>query len=255
MKHRLLSNLFVVLGAVAISTCTLRMNKPVSEPAVSAADRSIAAACSPQLDINVAIRQLASEDWAEAQKTRNVLREYSKESPGCRNEIIEALTNAMTKPNLNFVTDQFTYRLWLHGSMLLGDLKAVEAIDLLIDHLDLNDGFFSSSMVHQPAILGVTGMGVVAVPKLGIALQQSANRNVRLAAAFCLADIGGQEAMGALKQALGSESDTCVSRFIRISIEISNNELKSKARPSKQSDTDAQIDLRRQLLMAFRCDN
>jgi hypothetical protein len=239
----------VVLGAVAISTCTLRMSRPVREPPVSAADPTIVAPCSPQLDVNVAIPQLASEDWAEAQKTRNALREYSKESPRCRHEIIEALTKAMTKPNLNFVTDQFTYRLWLLGSMLLGDLKAVEAIDLLIDHLDLNDGSFSSSMVHQPAILGVTGMGVVAVPKLGIALQQSPNRNVRLAAAFCLVDIGGQKAMDALKQALRSESDQCVRRFISLSTN-SSGRLNSKPLSSANDG-----DILRQRLLAFKCNN
>jgi hypothetical protein len=250
MTRRLLSSLFVVLSAVAISTCTLRMSKPVSEPAVAAADRSIAAACSPQLDVNVAIRQLASEDWAEAQKTRTVLREYSKESPGCRHEIIEALTKTMAKPNLNFVTDQFTYRLWVHGSMLLGDLKAVEAIDLLIDHLDLSDGSFSSSMVHQPAILGLTGMGRVAIPKLGTALRQSTNRDVRLAAAFCLADIGGQEAMDTLRQALTTESDQCVRRFISLSIESSADTKKSGAQlPAKDSD------VLWQRLIAFRCGN
>lgn len=250
MTHTLLSSLFVILVAVAISACTPRMSELASEPAVlAAADRRIAAACS-QLDVNVAIRHLASEDWGEAEKTRNILREYSKESPGCRHEIIEALTKSMTKPNLNFVTDQFTYRLWLHGSMLLGDLKAVEAMDLLIDHLDLNDGSFSSSMVHQPAILGVTGMGVIAVPKLGIALQQSANRNLRLAAAFCLASIGGQEAMDTLKQALSSESDQCVRRFITLTIEVPAYTKQSRPQPSAKDS-----DVLWQRLMAFRCGN
>ncbi len=249
MTRRLLSSFFVVLGAVAISTCNPRMSKPASEPAVSAADRGIAA-CSPQLDVNFAIRQLASEDWAEAEKTRNVLRDYSKELPGCRHEIVEALTRAMAKPNLNFVTDQTAYRLWAHGSMLLGDLKAVEALDLLIDHLDLSDGSFSSSMGHQPAILGVTGMGVVAVPKLGIALNHSANRNVRLAAAFCLASIGGQEAMDALKKVLRSEPDLCVRRFIALSIESPADTKESSPKPSAK---DSEVMWQR--LIAFRCGN
>lgn len=104
-------------------------------------------------------------------------------------------------------------------------------------------------MVHQPAILGVTGMGEVAVPKLDIALQQSANRNVRLAAAFCLVDIGGQEAMDALKQALRSESDQCVRRFISLSID---KPVEKKSRPElTPNDTDVHW----QRLLAFRCNN
>ena len=61
----------------------------------------------------------------------------------------------MNKPELNFVTDRSSYFLWRNGTAILGDLKAVESLDLLIEHLDASDGFFSASMVHQPAVLGI----------------------------------------------------------------------------------------------------
>ncbi len=255
MKQELLNKLVVVLGVIALLTCTVWLGKSMIRESDSNQGTRYAAACSSEIDLTTAIKNLSAGDWAQADQTRRSLLDYSKRSLRCRKEIIEALTQAMKKPNLNFVSDQSSYFLWLHGSPVLGDLKAVEALDLLIDHLDMNDGLFSASMVHQPAVLGVEAMGVVAVPKLRVALQHNANRNIRLAAALCLMDIGGRDAMNALKQALGSESDSCVNRFIRISIEIANNELKSKTRPSTQSYTDKQIDLRRQLLMALKCDN
>ena len=255
MKHKLLGKLSAALVVVAVSTCTVRL-KPVSEKSLSVPYTSTTAACRSEIDLNTAInKKLSSEDWAEADQTKKMLLNYSNESSVCRTEIINVLIQAMNKPHLSFVADRRDYFLWLNGSAIFGELKAVEALDLLIDHLDLNDGAFSASMVHQPAVLGVKAMGVVAVPKLSLALQQNANRNIRLAAALCLAEIGGPDGMNALEHALRSESNPCVSRFIRIAIEISNNERKTKVHPSNQSDTDAQIDLRRQLLMAFRCNN
>ena len=128
--------------------------------------------------------------------------------------------------------------------------SAVEALDLLIEHLDANDGFFSASMVHQPAVLGVKAMGVVAVPKLASALRQHPNRNIRLAAALCLADIGGPEATDALKQALSSESDQCVRRFISLSVD---NPVDGKESKPRLSADDA--DVLWQRLLAFRCGN
>src|SRR6185369_4616813 len=116
-----------------------------------------------------------------------------KGSPACRTETISQLIRAMDKPNLSFVMDRPSYFLWLNGAVILGDLKAVECLDLLIEHLDLNDGFFSASMVHQPAILGIEKMGTLAVPKLRVALEQHPRREIRLATALCLADIGGIE--------------------------------------------------------------
>jgi len=148
----------------------------------------------------------------------------------------------MNIPDLNFELNGPSYFLWRRGATILGKLQAIEALDFLIDHLDLNDGFFSASMVHQPAVHGVEAMGSVAVPKLSLAVQHHMNRNIRLAAALCLVDIGGQAAMEALRAALHSESDSCVRRFIELSLEKPGTGIEAP-------------ELLRQRLMAFRCDN
>jgi len=99
----------------------------------------------------------------------------------------------------------------------------------LIKHLDKNDGFFSASMVHQPAVLGIEKMGSLAVPKLRNALQYP-KREIRLATALCLADIGGAEALAALKDALNTETDQCVRRFITLLLPTPTEEGKSDPR-------------------------
>ncbi len=253
MKQTLLTVFLTSLGLSTSFNCSVIPSKSLMDKPAIKLEAQHADKCDAQLDINLAIDKLSAGDRAQADQTKKLLLHYSKRSLYCRNEIAAALIQAMTRPDLNFVSDQSSYFLWVHGSTLLGDLKATEALDPLIDHLDLNDGLFSASMVHQPVVLGVKAMGVLAVPKLHRALEHNPNRNIRLAAAFCMVEIGGSDAVNALKQSLGTESDPCVSRFFRIASEISDSESKSKTRPH-QSETDKRIGLRRQLLMAFKCD-
>lgn len=255
MKHEPIKRPLLVLGIIALLTCTMWFGKAMTREFITKPTTRYADGCSSEIDLNTAIKNLAGGDWAKAAQTKKLLLDDSKRSTACRKQIIDALVRAMTKPNLDFVTDQSSYFLWLHGAPVLGDLKAVEALDLLIDHLDLNDGLFSASMIHQPAVLGVEAMGTIAVPKLSVALQHNVNKNIRLAAALCLMNIGGTDATNALRLALRLESDSCVSRFIQISIEITNNESKAKSRRSKESYIDKQTNLRQQLLMALKCDN
>ena len=258
MKFQIPGKLLIII-AIASLLCLLALSKPTIEELDTKHNThytpSGLTCCSGQIDPNAAIKILSAGNWTEAEQTRKQLLDYANSSVDRRNETVQALIRSMTKPNLNFISDKSSYFLWLHGSIVLGELKAVEALDLLIDHLDLNDGSFSASMAHQPAILGITAMGVVAVPKLKVALQHNANRNIRLAAALCLNEIDGQDAMKALSQSLASESDPCVSRFIQIAIEISNSKVNANVSPAKQSESDKRVKLIQELLMAFKCDN
>src|SRR5437870_3688031 len=170
------------------------------------------------IDLDVAVKRL-SEGWDTSGKITKPLIEASNQSLVCRKAIIGGLMHAMDKPEINFFSDESSYYLWSNGSAILGQLKATEALDLLISHLDLSDGLFSASMVHRPAIHGVEAMGSLAVPKLVVALKENPNRNIRLAAALCLADIAGAQADAALLAALKSEKDECVRRFIELCFE------------------------------------
>lgn len=65
--------------------------------------------------------------------------------------------------------------------------------------------------------------GPLAIPKLSAALRQNPDRNYRLNAVFCIAQIGGGKAISALRNSLSSESDSCVRKFMQVSIDALNN--------------------------------
>jgi hypothetical protein len=195
------------------------------------------------------IEQLATGSEAARMK----LLKESRKSSRRRIQIIKALMAAMDQPNLNFSEQGHDYFLWREGSGLLGQLKAIESLDLLISHLDLNDGFFDASMTHQPAIVGVVAMGQPAVPKLDYALQHNANRDIRMAAVFCLGAIGGRDGKNAIRRALSSESDPCVRRLLSSSLDLYAKELRASNRSATAADFSAELTARKERLIAFSC--
>ncbi len=183
-------------------------------------ETKVSATCGPDIDLSKTINEhLSSADWTENGEAAETLLLQANKSAACRTAIIKQLINAMSKANPDLIDDPQSYHLWSTGAVLLGELKAVEALDLLIPRLDLNDGHFSASGVHQPVVFGIRKMGSLAVPKLDVALKHNANRNIQLAAALCLADIGGEDAKHSLKTALESTTDPCVRRFVELSLE------------------------------------
>jgi hypothetical protein len=202
--------------------------------------------------IGIAVGQLSSGDYNQIQKARNTLMNLVLRSSACRQEVVRALIKAMDKPNLDFERKPSDYYLWREGSQFLGELKATEALDLLISHLDMTKGFHSASMVFQPAILGVRQMGHAAIFKLAIALKQNPKERIRMAAAYCLTSIGGQSAMNALKEAREGESNPCVAKFILVSL----NTFSYKSKSGISFDTEAPqatTEARQSWLMAFQC--
>jgi hypothetical protein len=202
---------------------------------LSISDAASRTGCLAEGDVSLAVQKLSSaQSQSEEHRVRHLLLDNAKRSPRCRKQVIAALMSAMDKPNLDFRRDQASYYLWSDGAELLGDLRAAEALDLLISHLDLNDGTSSVNMIHQPALGGVIKMGSIAIPKLEAVLRQSPDRNMRRYAVFCIARIGGQTGKRALKHDLPSESDRCVSQFIRVSI----NALDNKRLPNQITSKD-----------------
>jgi hypothetical protein len=104
----------------------------------------------------------------------------------------------------------------------LSELKAVESLDFLIAHFDLDDGTVFP-LNHHPALVSVINMGEIALPKLETIVMKSSNDLTRRYAVFCLAQIGGPTAKKILQQALDSFSDKCLSKFIKASLTAFNN--------------------------------
>jgi hypothetical protein len=208
--------------------------------------------CTNESGIRMALLQLSSGDYDQTHKARSALMNFARQSNACRQEIVHALIKVMDQPNLDFERQPSNYYLWREGSQLLGELNAIEALDLLISHLDTTNGFHSASMIFQPAILGVRQMGQAAVPKLTLALKENPKAGIRMAAAYCLTEIGGTPAMNALTQVQAGETNQCVANFIKISLNTFT--YKSKRGPlfnnqAPQANTNA----RRNWQMASQC--
>lgn len=169
-----------------------------------------------------ALKQL-SESNDEVQRAHNTFIKAAGKSAGCKQQIVSLIMQAMDKPGLDIRRNQGDYYLWREGSTLLGELKATEALDLLILHMGMSDGEWSVSMVHQPALGGIIEMGPIAIPKLRVVLG-SQDPAMRHNAVYCIAQIGGPAAVRVLKQALPSESDKCIQRFIQASLKSLDNE-------------------------------
>lgn len=179
--------------------------------------------CFAQGRLSQAVEDLSRGDEPQISQTKQFLVAEANRSTDCRVELINALITALDKPNLD-LKDEGTHNLWSYGAELLGDLKAAEALDLLVSHLNLSDGTYSSSMSQQPALRGVIKMGTIAMPKLAVVLKGNPDPKMRGSAVYCIALIGGPAAVQSLKESLPAESDPCVSRFIRISLDSFNNE-------------------------------
>lgn len=253
MIVRCSSFLLFVFAVSTIADYTLHSSpKPRSNlgEATSGVHRSN---CSNALDtVGIALVQLSSGDYDQIQSARNALLNVAHQSNACRAEVIRSLIGAMDKPNLDFESQPSSYYLWREGSKLLGELRAIEALDLLISHLDETNGFHSASMVFQPAIIGVCEMGKEAIPKLTLALKKNSKPKIRMAAAYCLTEIGGEKPMHALLQAQKNESSQCVANFIKVSL----NTFRYKTKNGFAFDNEApqaNAEARRNWLISFEC--
>ena len=158
-----------------------------------------------------------SSNYNEAQIAQQLLRKKAKESSTCRQRIIVAVMKAMDKPNLDISRDQASFYLWSEGAVLLGDLKAIESLDLLLSHIKMTTSEFSVTMSQQPALAGIVRMGPLAIPKLKLLLRND-DSQTRYYTVYCLYEIGGSSARRLLQQALPKESDRCVKRAIVVSL-------------------------------------
>jgi HEAT repeat protein len=201
--------------------------------------------CVREDEIATSLKKLASAQTASEQEDiTKLLLENGQRSANCRKRVVAALLRTLDQPDVDLVRDRSSFYLWHYGTELLGELEAVEALDLLIKHLDLNDGT-PFPLNHHPALGGVIRMGPVAIPKLNTVLTSSTDRYMRRYAAFCIASIGGVSARQVLEAALVSESDPCVKNFLQASLTaFQNNDM-----PNQISSVD-----RSKWYTAFLCD-
>jgi len=172
---------------------------------------------------NVVVKIANSTSETESSQGQSVIQSEIGRSPACRAGVINVLIGILNKPNATVVSDPELFNLWRTVANLLGEIRAVEAVDVLVSHLDLHSPVFSTTMSQQPALQAVIRIGPGALGRLEAVLKNDSNRDMRRYAVYCIARIGGQGAISLLEPISQSEQDPCVRRFISISLESLKN--------------------------------
>ena len=181
------------------------------------------APCLSGANLTNTIKRLAGPlSDSEFDQVKALLFSAARKSQQCRHQVITTLMSAMGQGAPNFFAGQAVNDTWTYGAEVLGELKATQALELLISHLSSTDGL-STNMNHFPAVGAVIEMGTIAIPKLAAALRENPDRYIRRYAIVCLGSIGGGSAKNALKQALPLESDRCNREFIEASLKAFKN--------------------------------
>jgi hypothetical protein len=201
----------------------------VAEPALG--NLILLQPCLSDSEVSTAVRTLSHGRYEDQQKAMVLLKADAGNSMTCRKQVITSVMSAMDQPNIDLTGGTPQFFLWHYGTLLLGELKATEALDLLIANLDRHDGS-GFPFNHYPALGGVIDMGEIALPRLQTALKENRDHFTRRLIVFCIALIGGRSAHQILTQALEGESDQCVVSCIKASITAFNN----KSRPNHISD-------------------
>jgi HEAT repeat protein len=141
---------------------------------------------------------------------------FAKSSERNRSEVIKALTDMLDDPAINNALGSAD--VWHTASEVLAELKAIEALDVLIRHLNYTDIVRSYSLWSMPTLRAVVSMGKAAVPKLATALAEGPTL-IRARAISAIGLIGGREGRDALESALRTETDPIIQNQILAELE------------------------------------
>jgi hypothetical protein len=192
-------------------------------PQVTSREETLITGCLAESEISDALQRLASSHRTTEQRTiAATLRDNASQSAECRKQLVTLLIATLENTDRDLLLNRSSFFLWHYGSNLLAELKAVEALDLLIANFELHDGT-PFPFNHHPALVAAANIGEEAIPALKSVLDGSGDDSTRRYAVFCLAQIGGGVAKQVLHDRLASESNCCVSNCIRASLEAFEN--------------------------------
>lgn len=217
-------NLFLCcLVFLTTASCATLATPPTSSEQIkpSAAQTN---GCLSHHEITMKLVAITESNGQKADQIKESLLNESRKSSMCRQSLIESVVRTMDRPLSSFKDKAEHFNIWRAGADVLGYLKATEVVDFLVAHLDFSSGIFSTTMSQQPALHAVKEIGESAIPKLSDVLRHHPDWKMRMDAVYCISGIGGPSAVRALKEALPSESDSCVKPFIQVSIKTLNND-------------------------------
>ncbi len=168
-----------------------------------------------EVEVKAILESLGRHDPERREMVIKEIVDRSKQSKSFRSRILpELLGLAEKKPSKAEGQD---WNRWADSVQLLGLMKATEAVLVLVDKIDLNDGTVGFSLAHYPAAAALTSIGEPSIQSLSAALQRK-RTSARSLAARALSEIGGPKALHALEDAEPKEADPEIKLFMRQAI-------------------------------------
>ena len=178
--------------------------------------------------IEVAIKNMYTNDYDRINQSRDVLVAFSEKSPELRGLIISKLLAEESKVTKR-PTKSEDYNYWCGLVLVLGDLKATEAIDVLAEEISNSYVVARPGLRLYPAGEALFKIGKPSLPALRqIFLNTSADSSDRFYATLLIGKIGGSEELDFLKAHLKTEKDPHVRMLMK---DIVSGELSKKAVP------------------------
>jgi HEAT repeat protein len=226
--------LSAVVGVTRSSDLSSVSSQDISEQIASLLKQLVIADIRTEFpELPLVRRQVPNQELQE--HVQSELFKIGQQSDEARSEVIHALIR-IVDDSVTRNESLETYR-WITAVRVLGDLRAVEAIDVLIKNLDESGSYpllikgnstpaqsalgkigkpaiphliealsNQKQEIRQNAINALTRMGWTAVPQLIEALSH-ANPSIRGGAALALGWIGGQENISAIENSLKTETN------------------------------------------------
>lgn len=109
------------------------------------------------------------------------------------------------------------YLLWEGSVLTLGELRSIEAVNILASCLDLNDGSAGYVIERYPAANALYKIGKPAFPKLFeiLRLKPDKRRLNRFWALFIISRLGGKDEKPILREILKTEKDANIAHEIK----------------------------------------
>jgi HEAT repeat protein len=173
----------------------------------------------PQVGGTVDKPSVKKPGYEVEKRVNNDLLAIANKSTEMRESVVHTLVELLEDPARQ--NGFYFSALWSSASYVLGQLKAVEAVDVLAHHLDIEHGHASLSFSGFPVVHGLIQIGTPAVPKLEeVLLNSESDPRCRSLAAFALGQIGGDEAGNVLERASATEKDSRILKGIELALTV-----------------------------------
>jgi HEAT repeat protein len=164
-----------------------------------------------QDEISRNLQMLYLVDESKKLEASERLKTIAGQSTDRKEEIVSRLIKVLQDPAADYETRRA-------AMVILGDLKAARASNVLTQHLTDLGGTAGLSEQHFPAIQALHKIGAPAIPDLSRALNSS-DPQVRKLSTRALAAIGGEQARDVLQRALQTEKNADVRERIASALE------------------------------------